>query len=192
MSEPPTVRVLTAEDAPAYREARLLALQSDPQAFITTAEEFAARTLEDVAARLSPTPTSCTFGAFLNGELVGLLTVARETRPALAHRANIYGVSVRVEARGQGCGDTLLQAGLAQARMWPGVTSIHLAVTETQTAARRLYERHGFRVWGTQPDAVRVGERVLTEHWLWLGLFSSSPLPASPTRGANEATEPRP
>ncbi|GGM13834.1 GNAT family N-acetyltransferase [Deinococcus aerophilus] len=171
MAEVPTVRVLTAEDAPAYREVRLAALRGDPLAFLTTAEEFAVRTMESIAGRMAPGETSVTFGAFLNGTLVGLLTVAREDRPRLAHRANVFGVSVAPAARGQGCGDALLRAGLAQVREWPGVTSVHLAVTETQHAARRLYERHGFTVWGTQPDALRDdGGQVHAEHHLSLTL----------------------
>lgn len=165
------VRWLTAGDAAAYREARLAALRADPAAFITTAAEFGARTLESIAAQITPREVFITYGAFLGDELVGLLTLAREERPRLAHRAFIVGVSVAPEARRQGCGDALLRAALAQARTWGGVTSLHLAVTETQTAARRLYERHGFQVWGTQPDAIRDGAgRSLSEHHLCLRL----------------------
>ncbi|WP_415787645.1 GNAT family N-acetyltransferase [Deinococcus saxicola] len=161
--------MLIVADAAVYREVRLAALRSDPDAFITTAAEFEARTLESIAAQLAPRPVFVTFGAFVGGELVGLLSLGREERPGLKHRANIFGVSVSPEARGQGCADALMRAGLAQARTWDGVTSIHLSVTETQTTARRLYQRHGFRVWGTQPDAVQDdGGRALTEHHLSL------------------------
>lgn len=168
MSEP-HVRLLTGTDAAVYREVRLAALRSDPDAFITTATEFEARTLESITAQLTPRPAFVTFGAFVGSELVGLLSLGREERPRLKHRANIFGVSVSPTARGQGCADALMRAGLAHARTWEGVTSVHLSVTETQTAARRLYERHGFQVWGTQPDAVRDGAgRTLAEHHLCL------------------------
>ncbi|GAA5514160.1 mycothiol acetyltransferase [Deinococcus carri] len=170
MVEAPVVRALTAADAPAYREVRLTALQTDPLAFITTAAEFAVRPLPDIAVRLDPTADAVTFGAFMAGELVGILTVSREERPALRHRGNVFGVSVLPVARGRGCGDALLRAGIAHACTWVGVTALHLGVTETQHAARRLYERHGFRVWGTQPDAVRHEGRGLAEHHLSLGL----------------------
>nr|WP_216324079.1 GNAT family N-acetyltransferase [Deinococcus aestuarii] len=165
-----TVRVLTAADAPAYRDVRLAGLRNDPLAFITTAGEYGARPLAEVAARLDSTSGVVNFGAFLEGSLVGILTVLRETRPALAHRAEIVGVSVLTEARGRGVGAALVAAGIAQARAWPDVTSLHLAVTETQGAARRLYGRHGFRLWGTEPDAVRHGGRVYAQHHLWLSL----------------------
>ncbi|WP_034386189.1 GNAT family N-acetyltransferase [Deinococcus sp. YIM 77859] len=166
MPEAATVRVLTAADAPAYREVRLRALQTDPLAFITTAAEFAGRPLTEVAAQLEPRADAVTFGAFVAGELVGLLTIVREERAALRHRASIFGVSVQPEARGRGCGDALLRAGIAHVRTWEGVTSLHLAVMETQHPARRLYERHGFQVWGTQPDAVQAanGQRYAEHH----------------------------
>lgn len=164
------VRILTEDDVPAYRAVRLAVLQSDPRAFTTTAEQFAARPPESVAAQLRPREDSVTFGAFVDGTLLGILTVARETGPTTRHRANVYGVGVLEGARGLGCGDALMAAGVAHARQLEGVTSLHLGVTETQHAARRLYERHGFRTWGTQPDALRHGERSLTEHWMWLPL----------------------
>ncbi|QFP75911.1 GNAT family N-acetyltransferase [Deinococcus sp. AJ005] len=168
MSEP-HIRLLTGADAAVYREVRLAALRSDPNAFITTAAEFESRTLESITAQLTPQPTFVTFGAFVGNELVGLLSLGREERPRLKHRANIFGVSVSPAARGQGCADALMRAGLAHARGWDGVTSIHLSVTETQTAARCLYERYGFQVWGTQPDAVQDDEgHALTEHHLCL------------------------
>ncbi|GGO18888.1 GNAT family N-acetyltransferase [Deinococcus humi] len=175
MASEPQVRKLGEGDTALYREVRLAALLNDPDAFITTAAEFQARTPESVAAQLRPRPTLVNFGAFVDGALMGLLSLAREERPRLKHRASIFGVSVAPEARGQGCGDALLRAALAHVQTWEGVTSVHLSVTETQAAARRLYERHGFQVWGTQPDAVRDDQgRALIEHHLCLLLEDPS------------------
>ena len=47
-------------------------------------------------------------------------------------------------------------AAVAYARELPGVTSVHLVVTETQHAARRLYESLGFQYWGSEPEGLRV------------------------------------
>lgn len=160
------VRALTAQDAAAYRLVRHATLSSDALAFVTTAAEFAARSLEQVAVQIAPRDHAVTFGAFLHGELAGILSLARETRPSIRHRADLYGVGVLPQARGQGCGDALIRAAIAQAQAWEGVTIINLAVTETQLAARRLYERHGFTVWGTQPDAVRHSGKMLSESWM--------------------------
>lgn len=161
------VRPLTAQDVESYRVVRHTVLNSDPVAFVTTAAEFAARDTEGIAAQISPTEQNVTFGAFLGGQLVGILSLARETRPSIRHRAGIYGVGVLGEARGQGAGDALMQAAIQHAQQWNGLTSLHLAVVETQHTARKLYERHGFKVWGTQPDAVQHAGQTYSEHWLW-------------------------
>ena len=160
------VRILTAQDVEAYRVVRHAVLSSDSLAFVTTAAEFAARDVEGIAVQISPTEHAVTFGAFLAGELVGILSLARETRPSIKHRASIYGVGVVNEARGQGAGDALMQAAIRHAQQWEGLTSLLLAVVETQHTARKLYERHGFKVWGTQPDAVQHAGRKYSEHWL--------------------------
>lgn len=142
-------------------------MQSDPLAFVTTAAEFAVRSRESLAQQLAPSATAVTFGAFVEGELAGLLSLVRETRPTIAHRANIFGVSVRPQYRKCGCATALLRAALAQAQSWEGVTSLHLTVTETQTAARKLYRQHSFEVWGRQPDAVRHEGKLYAEDWMW-------------------------
>ena len=134
---------------------RLALLRSDPLAYVTSAEEWARRSPADVAGRLAPSPTHVTYGVSVVGELAGILTLLRESRAATAHRAEIVGVGVRPEFRGQGCADALLRSALDQARRWEGVTQVELSVTETQHAALRLYQRWGFQTWGVQPGAVR-------------------------------------
>ena len=151
----PLVRALQPADVSPYFALRLALLRSDPLAYVTTAEEWAGRSEADVAGRLAVTGQHVTYGAFLGGELVGMLTLLRENRAATAHRAEIVGVGVRPECRGQGCADALLGRALDQARRWEGVTQVELSVTDTQHAALRLYRRWGFETWGVQPGAVR-------------------------------------
>ncbi|UBV42254.1 GNAT family N-acetyltransferase [Deinococcus taeanensis] len=163
-----TVRRLTPADAPGYRAARLAALEADPEAFLTSAAEFAALPAGQLAGRLAPDAPGVTLGALVSGNLCGLLTLVREVAPVLAHRVNVYGVSVALDARGQGIGEALVRAGITLACSWDGVTSLHLAVMSSQEPARRLYERCGFRVWGTRPDAVHRDGQVLSEHHMLL------------------------
>lgn len=53
-------------------------------------------------------------------------------------------ISVLPEARGRGIGDQLMEAFEAEGRA-RGVAALDLAVVEPNVAARRLYEKHGFR-----------------------------------------------
>jgi len=41
---------------------------------------------------------------------------------------------------------------------------VHCNVVTSNDRARRLYERHGFSVYGTEPRALKVGDRFYDEH----------------------------
>ena len=73
--------------------------------------------------------------------------------------------------RGQGAGEALLVEALRQAGRCEGLRTILLSVSQTQAAAKRLYERLGFRTYGVEPGALRVGDRYLDEEFLALRLY---------------------
>ncbi|WP_293910761.1 GNAT family N-acetyltransferase [Deinococcus sp.] len=168
----PAIRVLHAADAPAYRELRLRALRGEASAYLTSAEEYEARTLGAVAERLAPTPGCLTLGAFVSAEptptgptgtpLVAIATLARSSAPRHRHRAEVFAVYVAPEVRGLKLGRSLMSALIVQARAMPELEVFGLSVTSTQLAARRLYERLGFTVWGEEPDSLKLGERRLS------------------------------
>ena len=79
-----------------------------------------------------------------------------------SHRiARLYSIAVAPEARGAGIGEELLAAAEREARR-RGRTRFRLEVRTDNAAARRLYERRGYRAFGTKAgyyedgrDAVR-------------------------------------
>jgi len=73
-------------------------------------------------------------------------------------------------ARGRGIGRTLLQRLIDQAAAITGLEQIWLTVSAEQQAARRLYESLGFRRFGREPRALRVGGRYLDEEYFVLML----------------------
>jgi ribosomal protein S18 acetylase RimI-like enzyme len=73
--------------------------------------------------------------------------------------------------RGRGAGEAMLREAIRVARQAEGLRSILLSVSETQPGARRLYERVGFRLYGSEPVALRVGDQDLTEEFLVLTLY---------------------
>jgi ribosomal protein S18 acetylase RimI-like enzyme len=166
----PILQTLHAADAPRYRALRLRALREDPAAYLTSAAEYELRTLEDVAARLCPTPDHFTLGAFVNGELKAVATLVRADSPKQRHRAEVFAVYVAPETRGLRLGQALMDELIRQARAIPGLDVLNLSVTETQTAARRLYESLGFTVWGTERGALRENGALLDSLHLSLGL----------------------
>ena len=78
-----------------------------------------------------------------------------ETRAKNAHKAHVWGMYVAPSHRGRGLAGELLDAVVRHAETFPNVTCVHLGVTDAAPAARRVYERAGFRAWGTEPDALR-------------------------------------
>jgi ribosomal protein S18 acetylase RimI-like enzyme len=75
--------------------------------------------------------------------------------------------------------DAQEQAGLSSARsskrqkVYPAC--LLLKVATTQNAARRLYESLGFRVFGTQPHSMNIGDRYIDEYYMLLEFGSEPP-----------------
>lgn len=82
------------------------------------------------------------FAAHLDGEIVGLLTLAVFRIPT-GLRAWIEDVVVDERARGKGVGEALNQAALAEARR-RGAKTVDLTSRPSREAANRLYQRIGF------------------------------------------------
>ncbi|GAB2632717.1 GNAT family N-acetyltransferase [Kribbella swartbergensis] len=87
-----------------------------------------------------------------DGQVVGYLRLQdKYPFPEGAGVLAINGLAVANEARGRGVASTLLEAAAAEGRL-RGARKISLHVHSTNTAARRLYERHGYVVEGTHPN----------------------------------------
>lgn len=150
------IRRLTAADLVAYRDLRLLALRESPTAFGSSVEEEAVLAPAVFAARLDGSTGLHLFGAFAGEVLVGMVGVGRLAGRKERHRAEIRSMFVRPDARGEGVGDRLLAQALDAAERMNGVRHVTLTVTAGNTAARRLYEAHGFTVYGQAPEALFV------------------------------------
>jgi catechol 2,3-dioxygenase-like lactoylglutathione lyase family enzyme/RimJ/RimL family protein N-acetyltransferase len=158
------VRRLAPADAPTYRALMLDAYARHPEAFTSTVAEREPLPPAWWEARLpeGDAPGSLTVGAFdANGVLVGAAGLLFETRERWRHKATLFGMVVEPAVRGAGLGRSLVDALLAAARARPGLRTVQLTVTQGNTAAQRLYEAAGFRVFGVEPMAVAHGDGFL-------------------------------
>lgn len=156
--EPPTVRLLTHADLPAYKALRDDGLRSEPTAFTSDYASASQLPASTYAQRIGQPPDD----GFILGvwdeqdALIGAVVCVRAERQKERHLADLVGMIVAPAARGRGVGSALLQAFDAHVRELPGVEQVLLSVTASNAAAVRLYEGAGFQRYGLLARAVCV------------------------------------
>jgi RimJ/RimL family protein N-acetyltransferase len=163
------IRQLGPEDAEEYVALRREALLDSPLSFARSPDDDPVLSIDVCRERLRQAPDSVAIGAFGSG-LVGVVGLHRDERIKYAHKAHLCGMYVAPGRRRQGLGALLVGAAIAHARTLLGVSWVHLSVTSEAATARRLYERAGFRAWGTEPDALRHSGESVTSHHMALAL----------------------
>ena len=158
---PNRIAMLSPPDAQAYRALMLEAYALEPDAFTATPEERAALPLSWWEKRLGASDDAVGFGAFDGGALVGSIVLERGERPKTRHKGHIVGMYVKASHRGRGVGAALFKTAMEAARERFALRTVILTVSEGNDAARGLYERFGFRAFGTEPQAIAVGARYI-------------------------------
>jgi len=165
--KPIEVRRLTEHDAEAHWKLRLHALETEPAAFGESPEEHRRSTISQTAERLrTGGEQSMVFGAFDGSTLIGTIGIYRMTGRKRNHKTGVWGMFVHEAHRGTGAGRALLEEAIRAARGMEGVRIVCLSVNPQQPAARSLYVSAGFRSWGLEPRALKVGDELLDEEHL--------------------------
>lgn len=159
------IRLCATSDAPAFRELRLEALRSHPEAFsadYATNEQFPPAFWSERLSQNTNSGQQAIFFAVADGELIGMSGVRRGDSPKTQHGAMIWGVYVRPVWRGHRLAERLIAACVGWARDHQ-VRLVKLAVVTTNIAAIRSYARSGFTVYGVEPQAIELAERCYDE-----------------------------
>lgn len=147
------VRRLTADDAEAVRAVRLEGLKNHPENFGSDYDEEVPHPIEWWRARMGY-PGGAGFGAWIDGELAGIISFGQETQKKHRHQGSVGAFYVRPQFRGRGVGDALMKTALEEAAK--RVEHVTLTVTASNEGAVRLYERNGFKTVGRLVASIRV------------------------------------
>lgn len=173
MPERVEVRRLRALELPDYKALRDAMLAAHPDAFTSDAAAESGKPAPAYLPRLGldrPQGGQFTLGAWNGRSLVGAVSCERDMRLKVRHIGHLIGMMVADHAAGRGIGGALLQACISEARAAEGLELITLSVTAGNAVAEHLYQRAGFRRYGTQPRAVKLDGRYHDKHLMILSL----------------------
>ncbi|WP_159013944.1 GNAT family N-acetyltransferase [Acidisoma sp. S159] len=153
-----SIRPLQCSEVHSFRELRLEALALHPESFSASFDEWSQKRDEELSNLLSADASGIVFGAFVDGAgLVGIAGFQWHSRRKYQHKGSVWGMYVRPEWQGRGIARALLERVIARAREKVELTQILLTVTRGNQAAHALYETLGFRQYGIEPRALKVG-----------------------------------
>ena len=152
------IKLLTPADAADFRDIRLDGLRQNPHAFLATFEHENAMPISRFEDR---TLTSSVFGAFVDGELLGVAGYRQQDGAKESHKAILWGMYVRPKGRNRGLGEALIEAIVAHAS--GSVEQLKLVVTAGNEPAFRLYRRLGFSEYGRETRALKHDGRYFDD-----------------------------
>ena len=148
-----------------HKTLRLRALLDSPDAFGSTYEAECIQSDSQWELRIATAlaqPRNKAFIAYHDHQACGLVWCQLVMDNATT--AELFQMWVAPEQRGLGAGKHLLNAAI-QWLQAVGVQRIQLGVTQTNTAAIRLYQGYGFTAVG-EPSALRDGSPLLSQTML--------------------------
>ncbi|MDR4887111.1 GNAT family N-acetyltransferase [Fredinandcohnia sp. QZ13] len=165
------IRKLIPEDAEDYWKLRLKALTTNPDAFLVTYDEAIKK--EDPIGEYKKSFLSediITIGAFEEAQIVGMVTLVRETRQKIRHRANIVAMFVDDEKRGKGIAKALLTEAIKVAENISEIEQLYLTVDAENKPAKELYKKLGFETFAVDKKAMKYNGQYRGEEHMVLFL----------------------
>lgn len=168
------IRKLSVADAESYWALRLQSLKQSPESFLMTyEEELQIENPVQIYSEKIKSNNRYTYGAFVNDELIGVVTLQLETPLKIRHKANILAMFVSQKHRGLKIGRLLMQHLIENAKLLE-LEQLHLTVVSTNIAAKNLYTSLGFSRYGLEEKALKLSGQYWDEEHMVLFLTSSN------------------
>jgi RimJ/RimL family protein N-acetyltransferase len=157
------IKQLKLVDLPLFKALRLEALLNHPEAFGSSLEEEENLSAEEWKINFEK---SVLFGAFDKNELIACIGFFTHSPTKMKHKGVVFGLYTKQNYRNRQLGDVLLKKVIAYAKN--KVKQLHLTVVTTNQVAIKLYQKNGFKIYGTEPHALKVGAEFHDEHLMIL------------------------
>ncbi|MBI2786223.1 MAG: GNAT family N-acetyltransferase [Legionella longbeachae] len=157
------IRLLNKEDWATFRKLRLAALFEHPEAFGSSFEEESNMSEDAFKNGFN----NCDiFGAFETNQIVGCGGFFVLQQAKMRHRGVLFSMYTQSENRNNGIADTLVKSIILHAKT--RVIQLHATVVTTNQTAVKLYEKNGFKIYGTEPRSLKVDDHFYDEHMMVL------------------------
>lgn len=160
------IKLLNPQDLDAWKLIRLEALQDSPESFGSSYEEEVAHSDAEWVKGLN---SSDIFGVFKDNNLVACAGFFSLMTLKTKHRGVLWGMYTKPAYRGKGLACALIQTIIHHAKS--RVIQLHLTCVTSNVGALALYQKQGFKVYGTEPRALKIGNDYFDEHLMVLDLI---------------------
>lgn len=167
-------RTLKKLDASQYRQLRLKALQTNPEAFGSDYQKEENYPIEKFEARIESDANKFVIGAFQGKKLVCVASFVRELDVKVRHKGMLSGMYCDENYQGKHVARRVVQMLLNKVETLQGLEFINLLVWSDNKRAIRFYESFGFKKYGTEPKALYDGVRYYDEDLMQLTIKNPS------------------
>ena len=153
------IRLLDKKDAFIYRELRLQALRTDPQAFLSTFEFESQKYIStyewEIQGSRKP-PLEGYYGCFDSEKLIGYVQISKSGLPKQNHVMFLYNLYLDPTYRGKKIGHYFLSNIIDQIKKNDlSVEQIRLTHIDENLPAHKLYQDLGFVVEATKKNVIK-------------------------------------
>lgn len=152
------IHPLNVQDAKAYRQLRLTALESDPNCFLSTYDtenQKADHVFETEIIASSSPPVFGYWGVFDKDKLIAYCHIAKSFLAKQAHIAFLYNLYVDPDHRHQGLAAKLLRHTIDELKRNVAVERIFLSCNAKNKNAISFYKKCGFKQYGTKQKSIK-------------------------------------